>query len=458
MEIILQNTTEFYYRIVIVIKFYYFNILMNSDDIVNLGKDYTLKDFERESLERRLEILATSVNLIPRALLLLSLEYGKVYTSGRDLLYSLLGYLRIPLYEFSREKTIIQYYIPVSPRAYWGYVSTDIKGKGAMTGINLVTRIQITPEKVGYRLTTFGEIIKSFVAYILKKCAEYEINPWELFGHTPKRGEERSTVYSIKILKYIYEKGETSSNDIIRDLNFSSIVIQNYLSRFRKLGLIEYVYITSKYGEAKKYRINRDKLEDILRCLEDEECRSDATYIYKAPGNIAKRVISYLMENNNLTTITTKELAKALRASYTSIRNIVRWLFYKEVLSQEIPSGRMSIIKITEKGKRVYEEIIMPILEVAKDPDKITKYREELSDKDKWELLKIYSDYKSLFGEKERMILSVLEKEKNGLTTKEISNKTGLHIGTIRAILIRLRKRGIVKNDEKGKWYVSYPR
>jgi len=455
MFIIFWKLIILHYHIIIVIKFDYFNILMNSDDIVNFGKDYTLKDFEREPLERRLEILATSVNLIPRALSLLSLKPKKVYTSGQELLKDLLRYLGISFEEFIREKESYRWYLPVSQSTYWVYVSTDIKGKGTMTKINLVTRIQITPEKVGYTLTTFGEIMKPFVAYILKKCTEYEINPWELFGHTQKRGEERSPVNIIRILKYIYENEKVFINDIATNLGLSSSSINRYLSRLKKLGLVDYKFVTTSYGEAKVYRVNRDKLEDTLRCLEDEKCRKHTKYNY-IPVNTIRFIIDYIIRNNK-SIITTKELLEYLKVSYHSIYKAIRWLIDREVLYLELPIGRLSIVRITERGKKIYENIVKPILEVAENPDNIIKYGAELDYEDRWRLLEIYSGHRYLYGERERDIIALLQKERDGLTIREIANRTRFNIITVQRILARLKKRGIVKRNERGKWYIADP-
>jgi len=426
---------------------------MGLDDIINFGEDYTLDDFKREPFEIRLEILTTALNLIPRALLHLSLEYGMVYTSGQELLRALLRYLGISFEEFIRKREYYRDYLPVNQFTYWAYVSTDIKGKGTMTRINLVTRIQITPEKVGYTLTTFGKIMKPFVAYILKKCTEYEINPWELFGHTQKRGEERSPVNIIRILKYIYENEKVSINDIATNLGLSSLSINRHLSRLKKLGLVDYKFVATNYGEAKVYRVNRDKLEDTLRCLEDEKCRKYTKYGYIS-ANIIKFIIDYIIRNNK-SIITTKELLGYLKVSYDSIYKAIRWLIDREVLYPELPIRKHSIVRITERGKDIYENIVRPILEVVENPDNITKYRAELDYEDRWRLLEIYNGHKSLLGERERDIIALLQKEREGLTVREIVNRTGFNINTVRAILTRLKKRGIVKINKKGKWYIN---
>jgi len=336
-----------------------------------LKNDYTLEDFKKESFDRRLEMLTTAVDLIPRALLLLSLEYGKVYTRNIELKVALLRYLGISLTEFRRNKNAYAPYLPMGTSAYLSYVEPQIKGGGAMTKAKLTTKVWTSTKKHGYALTSFGKDIKPFVSYILKKCAEYKINPSELFGKTLESGGKRGPMISIKMLKYVYEKGEAYIVDIAKDLGLSleSPVIENHLLGFKELGLIEY-----------------------------------------------RGFIHY------------PELAK-----------------------------RYPIIRITEKGRKVYEEIIKPILEVAESPSNITKYWAELTNEDKWNLLEIYSSYKSRppIGKRKWAILLAL-REKDGLTLEEIADKTGLDIRTVDSELWELKGMWIVKDDWKGRWYINH--
>jgi len=406
---------------------------------------YTLEDFKGEPLENRLKMLTTIVaSPISTALLYQSLVPRRVYTSGRQLLESLLEYLGIPYEEFKENKNLYKDCIPVSLlKDYQGYLNDLINAK-------LVAKAG--PKIYGFALTDFGIIAQEFLGYVFKGLAKYEINSTKLFGNSPKN--------AIKILNYIYENGETSIDNILKSLDssLSETVLKRILSRFKMLGLIEYesrgIY---RRGPQKRYIINRDKLINALKCLEDEECKRNIRQKYHMPTNIAKIVIDYLMEND-FTSITLEELTKALKGSYNSIYIVVKWLTHEGVLSAErLPPKRLHSIRITKKGKEVYEEIIRPILEVAEDPDKITKYRAKLSDEDKWKLFSIYCTYRLLRGKREDLILYTLQKL-GDLTIKEIANITGLNIDTIRRILIKLKKEGIVKKDENNRWYISDPR
>jgi len=353
-------------------------------------KDYTLEDFRRKPLETRLDEVIRAITPLPKSLLYLALESEGVYKSGQDLQKALSKYLGIPI------KRGEPYEIPMSlnPNTYLRYLSNDIT-ELAITGVSPFIRVQVTPEKVGYTPTDFLKNIKPFIAYILKKCAEYGIDPQKLFGRPSRVKGKTSFMYTIKILEYIYEKGETSQSDIAKILNLptSHNIIYSRLFAFKKLGLIEYRSTSTNYSRFKVYRVNKDKLEEMLSCLEDKKCKRKATYLYMVSTNIAREVIRYLIESDK-DIITTRELIEYSGASYGSIWNIVKWLVDKGGLSSDIPFRKQSIIRITEKGKRIYEEIIRPILEVVENPDNIKKYSAELSSKDKWKLLKIYMEHK----------------------------------------------------------------
>lgn len=342
----------------------------------NFGTDYTLEDFEKESLDRRLEILTTAVSSIPVSILHLSLQYGKVYKSGKKLLEDLLDYLNIPPEKFMKEKKSYRIYIPTSPKTYWNYISINKSEEGIMARINLVTKVKITP-KTGYTLTSFGEALKPFVAYILKKYAEYEINPEELFRKYP--------VDSIKILENICKEENIAISKMKKIINmYSSLSKDFYLKKFERLGLI-------KYNRGPTHAINKEKIEEILQCLDNEECKKEITSTYRyIPYRMTRRVLEYL-KNEDVKIIRTRELARVLNINYDSshsLRNIIKFLKDNGVLSLS------SVYKITEKGKGVCKDIIEPILEVAENPDNITKYNAELNEKDKLKILEINAYYK----------------------------------------------------------------
>jgi len=268
---------------------------MGLDDILNLEKDYILEDFKKESYKNRLEILSKSVNLIPRAILHTCLSYGKVYTNEIELFDEFLRCLGISYKEFQRNKRLYRGLMPINPSTYWGYVSLNSKGEGPMVRIGLLKRVQITPESYGYTLTPFGEYMKPFVSYILKKCAELDIDPWELFGQISGREGKRPSINSIEILKYIYEGGEVSVGKIARATYMSSGSLNSCLKRFEKLGLIEYKNPFNRNKIPKAYRVNKEKIRDTLECLENPECKKEVIRVYRyIPYRMAKKVLEYL--------------------------------------------------------------------------------------------------------------------------------------------------------------------
>jgi len=205
--------------------------------------------------------------------------------------------------------------------------------------------------------------------------------------------KKKSFIITIKILSYIYGEENISIGKIARAINVSEDHLKRYyLKKFEQLGLIEYKSFS------RGYMINKKKIVNALECLENPECKKETIKIYYIPYKMTKRVLEYL-RNKSEERVNIEELTELLNVNYStrSLHRIVYWLKDKCVLFRS--SG---VIKMTEKGKKVYEEIINPILEVAENPDNVIKYREELSDKDKWELLEIYSSYKSAYRKREK--------------------------------------------------------
>ncbi|RIB35406.1 MAG: hypothetical protein BXU00_01410 [Candidatus Nanoclepta minutus] len=78
---------------------------------------------------------------------------------------------------------------------------------------------------------------------------------------------------------------------------------------------------------------------------------------------------------------------------------------------RDVLSHSSKIIRITERGRRVYDEIIRPILEVAENPDSILRYRAKLSNEDKWKLLRIYGKEESTYEGKVKVLLETLRND-----------------------------------------------
>ncbi|BFI73801.1 hypothetical protein YN1_7880 [Nanoarchaeota archaeon] len=244
--------------------------------------NYTLEDFKNEPLDKRLEILATLVNHIPRALTYLSMKDDKIYSNSEELFRDFLSYIGIPLGDFIKNKDNYRDLIPVAKHIYWEYVDDSKPRAGVLTRINLVTRVEIGPNKIGYTLTDFGKEMKGFTSYILKQFAELEINPWDILGSTKESKEKRSPINVIKminyiikkypemgIIKYIYnnkDKKELSIEGISKELNISEKLVYNNLKKLKELGIIEY-----DISNKKIYSINIEKLEEAFDKIKDYE-------------------------------------------------------------------------------------------------------------------------------------------------------------------------------------------
>ena len=374
-----------------------------SSSSIDPFRNYTLNDFKNESLEKRLEILTTTVNHPIRALTYLSMEAGRIYSNGKELLEAFLEFVGISADLFYKEKEKFKDYIPIREQSYWSYVDGTIPGMGTLTRINLVTRLKIGLDKVGYVLTEFGKIAKGFVSYILKQFAKLGINPHDLFGGAQTKYEKRSPVIMIKIIEYLSNVKETTIGEIVEKLKIRESTVNCHLHQLKKLGLIEYKSLNLLRGERIIYRVDLQKAKELLNDINNNRIkigRSVRKYAYAL-----EYILGYIIKNKmeEITIRDIEELGYSRKYSYV----IVSPLEKLGVLKSEF-SGRekQSIIKPTEKLYEVYRRIIKPIIEVANDPDNIRKYSiYELNKKEKEELLKSYSEWKMYHGERENIIM-----------------------------------------------------
>ena len=399
-----------------------------------------------ESLDKRLEILATAVNHPIRALTYLSMEAGRIYSNGKELLESFLRCVGIPADEFYKEKGKFKDYIPIRNETYWDYVDDTIPGEGTLTRINLVTRLKIGLDKVGYVLTDFGIILKGFISYILKQFAKLGINPHDLFGSTKEAYEKRSPVIMVKMIEYLSNVKETTIGEIAEKLKIGVSTVYYHLHQLKKLGLIEYKSLNPLRGERIIYRVDLQRAEEVLNDINNNRIK-----IKRPLGKYTLEYILGYIIKNKMKKITTKDIEE-LGHSRKYSRDIVSFLEKLEVLKSEFSGGeKQSIIKPTEKLYEVYRRIMKPMIEVANDPDNIRKYSiYELNKKEKEELLKLYSEWKMYYGERKNIILSLL-KNNRCLTIDQIFEKTGFNKMSIRPILTKLKKKGLIDYNKKDK-------
>jgi len=334
---------------------------MGLDEMLKFN-DYTLEDFKKESYERRLETILKMVDSINKAVLHVYLVPNKVYTYKIEVLGDTLKCLNI-LEEFQRNREIAR---GIASVLYDIYELSDISVVAKGMGYN-------------YILTSFGKDMQSFVSYILKKYSELDVDLSPLLTLTVE--ERRRGKDPLEVFRLIYKKGMIWRAEI--EEMFPRFPVYRYLVLFDRLGLVERL----------RYEVNRKIIKDVLECLEDLDCQK----MYKVvivSFSLFKKAVEYLKDKE---IVSKKELAKSLNISESYTNLLIDDLKSKRVLYE---TG--TLVKITEKGKRVYEEIIKPILEVAKEPDNITKYKVELNNMDRLRLLELISK-KSTYGGRERL-------------------------------------------------------
>jgi len=285
---------------------------------------------------------------------------NKVYTDRIEILGDALKCLDI-LEEFQRNREIAR---GIAYALYDIYELGDISIVAKDPKYNYIT------------LTSFGKDMQSFVSYILKKYSELNVDLSPLLYVTvEERGRRRDP---LEVLRLIYEKGEIWRAEI--EDKFPRFPVYRYLVLFDGLGLVERL----------RYQVNREMIKDVLECLENLDCQKRYRTSIVSFG-LFKKAIEYLKDKEM---VSKKELAKSLNISESYTYRLINLLESEHILYR---TG--TLVKITEKGKKVYEEIIGPILEVAKEPDNITKYKIELNNSDKLRLLELIN--KSAYGDRE---------------------------------------------------------
>ncbi|MEM4461088.1 MAG: helix-turn-helix domain-containing protein [Nanopusillaceae archaeon] len=419
-------------------------------------KDYTLDDFSKEPFEKRLEIVATAVNHPIRAMVFLALKESKVYTSGREVLEDFLFYLGIPLEEFNNNKSKYKNLMPVSTRTYQAYIDDRIENEGTLTRINMFTKIAITPEEIGYAMTSFGEEMKGFVAFILKKCCELEIDPWKLFGCTIAPKGKRAPVDSIKIIECI-DKGLNNSQKIAERCGMGGRPLHNHLKRLEDLGIVKYECLTPRRGERKIHEINKDRLKEFENRIDSKEFKNEIKrkYPYFGKWGVLKKVLLNLSSKDYTLCF---ELIKEVGSNRATIMNVLSILRNYGVIEEKYGVGMLSRVTKGPKFEAVYNKIIVPIIEVAEEPQKIKEYRGiELTQEEKEGLLEIYSKRKIDWGERTDVVLNLLSTHPEGMLLDEIYRETGFNKGTVGKILHYLKKGGYVYSDGRGRWYYKKP-
>ncbi|MEM5879254.1 MAG: hypothetical protein QXU74_02050 [Candidatus Aenigmatarchaeota archaeon] len=422
----------------------------------DLFKDYTLEDFEKESPEKKTEILTTSINHPTRALTFLSLDPTKVYSKRSEVMEQFLSYLGIPLKEFKENKSYYADFISPHPINYWAYIDDRIKKQGVLSRINLLTRRAITPTKVGYNMTSFGKSMKGFVAYSMKSFAELGINPWDLLGSTDIHSGKRAPSTTLKVLKSI-KNGKKTLKEVSDDTRANPIHLEIHLKRLESLGLVKYKSISTVKGEKKIYKINRKKVEKVEIELKEDYSgfkeRLNRKFTYFTNWGYFSKAVEYLKNKDE---VTSKDLL-----DYLDIRDMnSSYLFalLKKlglIKPKEFPRKSLSQIEISNLFFQVYEKIVEPIFKIVENVNELKNYEEfEIKNEEIRRLLWTYSGNREKRGKRKKEIYLFVKKNP-GCYIDWISKELGYKKSTIKWILFLLKKDSKVHSDNRGRWYAA---
>ncbi|BFI73781.1 hypothetical protein YN1_7680 [Nanoarchaeota archaeon] len=408
-------------------------------------KDYTIEDFKKQPEDKRLEDLSRINNHIIRMLTILSLKRRKIYKNGEEIRNDFLEFIGKNLDDIIDNNVKVKDIIPGST-TYFKYLSTINEKEGILTKIGIIIEV----DKNRYIKSSFGEDIEGFLNYLLKEYVKFNINPYELFGHTRKSVEKANPVNTINVIEYLVENKDKKigMKDIEDTYKLSESIVRLILFRLSKLGLIIY---NKNRQPIIIYKVNLDKAKEYYNKLyenPEEEMKKYKISNYSIEN--IEYILNYIIKNEK-SILDPGELINKRGMSLVIINKYISILSKEDVINKE--KINKSYIQINNELVNIYNEIILPIKEISKNPDKIKDYKiyeNKLTKDDITKLLVIYYKWKKDLQEKEDKIIDILNKNKC-LTLSEISKYTKYNTGTLSYTLKRLEKMGIVKRDDN-KW------
>ncbi|BFI73777.1 hypothetical protein YN1_7640 [Nanoarchaeota archaeon] len=406
----------------------------------------TLEEFIKKSKEERLISIILLFNNLHRTITHLSLEKDELYCNGKSLMESTARLLNLSLDDIIKNPKNYEEIIPVEDSTYESYIKNR-EGRGILTEIG-VTEEVYNNGKICYKLSSFGELTKGFISYVLKRFIELGINPQDILNVN----KSNKVSNKLKIIEYIVKNKEnTSIKSITKNINAKAEGIRYDLEELKDYGLI-------KYEEPKNldeyYKINRKEAIKIYKNIYRKDNYEIREYIKEKADygrfnlKVLKRVIRDIVKSKEpISNI--YDLVKKYEKNERTIKDIISVLVHLKILEGK---DKNFIIKPTEKLLELYN-LIEEIKEVSENPFKLYNYKDySLNKEEISKLINLYINSKRYKEEKINRVLEVL-KEYKKLSIEELSQHTGYDNPVLYYILRKLKNKGLVKNEKYRYWY-----
>ena len=316
--------------------------------------------------------------------------------------------------------------------------------------------------KVGFRTTESGEKYgKPIAAYLLEKSRDLPYSLYILFGPTQKtRGETRSVTTRAHILEELsLADRDLIIADIAKKLGVRNLVVSRHLKHLKNLGLVELDSLDRDLGDRVKYR-----LSEKYQRSQVETARGLKTLTQEVADILFEtKEVDYELLFHRLKSKHTDVKDKNLRSE---IYGVLRGLAMQGICQKvKYRAGNaLSRTKITENGRAIVNEIILPIKRALSGDEELLNEWQKIN----WEsyvkdVLAKYlesSGYCNRHAQEERtaQVLLVIKENIDGIRPKKIKSLVGFspsnHLKFLLDQHLVIRKKQVTR-EGRGTLYIA---
>ena len=308
----------------------------------------------------------------------------------------------------------------------------------------------------GFRLTEAGHLYgQPVAAFLLERSKELPYSLLEIFGQTSTSGKTRSVLNRVKILKALFQTYDNlRTEDIASQINLAGTGVGNHLRHLAKLGFADYSSVDSEERGQIKYELLENASKENIKQVRTEK-------------TLTQDVTDLLFK---LKRVDVNVLANRLKDKYTARSGInlkgeigrILSGFTKQGICQHglyIAGQIHSQARITEAGKQIVEDVIIPIEKtLSGDETLLSSWRRIPWQNHAREAILKYKEasghakYKS-FEERQNELSSIILKNP-GLRFREIKPILGCSPTQFLKILL---EHGRIRKERQGKAVRYYP-
>lgn len=428
------------------------------------GPETTIRVVQKEeefpdSLDGRVEAVLSTVNISIKSITLLSLE----------------GYMQRPIDLSNRVAELLE-------RTDAGHMHfrqlVDAYCKWTLCPIGLVAEqvaidyagIQYT---AGYLLTDAGQRYGQPVA---AKFLEFEAERFSLFPilgpvGTPSKKQRRPPFQRAKLLKGV-NAGLNQQSSLCKWVGLANTNVQGHLEAMAEAGVISYRSINPYVdnGERVEYRLNESYEEAEVNQVGKEADLTDSVFLAclelkDAGKTITAANVIRILPIEYVNRVSRRQLMGRVSMVLSNFADEQGFLVRGDFHGRDV----QSIVEITDKGRLVLEELLLPLDDALSDGTTLDTWRHETLPKVRGQLPVYAAKSADLYypfskaadmrlAAERRATAERLLKEagNNGLTVRTLAERLGVHMQTARAILNKKVREGSAMREKFGNAYYYF--